>query len=741
MPLLGTLVYIDRSANPPAVTLVTEGDPNSETTLSSSFNIPQSIAALYLFGTQSVITVDMQLSIGFLRAQTNNTILIKSGASLTIERLHENAKGTQCNFEVQSGATLTMADSEVLYVNSEKPLLSVSGVLNAGKVVVGSQGLFAAHDGSDIRIKSLFLDRSSIADISVNAQIGISSGNSFFLDSLRLGPMAVILLHTEEVTLKADVIEMMWRSRLNTTTLQKHIHIEAAELILHDEAIIDVSGGGLLAGLGAAADSTQGASYGGEGGNNHANVYGSPTEPTQYGSGNTRNDRGGGVIRILVTRRATIDGRLAADGDDGTNSDGGCSGGSIWISGPELGGHGVVSARGGTADGDGVGGGSGGRISVNVANLNNFYGYAEAYGGKGSEHGAAGTVYKQYSLFGQQRMDVIINNDDSDTEAKTAIIDPTDEMHLILLKRAVLQFVSSANAPLNFQKILGDRSGLIVVNPGQSVTLATSFGISEPYALPCKVFVSEGARVALPQKVLLTDNDGSDNDTLNLDLKGTLSNVRQLVVGSNARVNVTSVSNTITSGIASQPGSLTFTKLDVASHGILYAGVHEQEPVHILVHTELTVHFAGIIQGRNLSIETSKLSISTGGVIHADYAGYQAGAGPGRGQTRDDVGSGGSHGGSGGVSASDAEPVLRSVGGLHFAKQFGSGGGSDGVNGIGGAGGGIILIDCNGRLRLDGEISARGEEGYNTGGGGAGGALKIQAQDMLGSGTLDATGK
>lgn len=102
--------------------------------------------------------------------------------------------------------------------------------------------------------------------------------------------------------------------------------------------------------------------------------------------------RGGGAIRIIVSNEFRLGGKVSADGADSTFG-GACAGGSIWITASSLTGNGSVTANGGDAmqyfrDG----GGGGGRIAI-FAGTNSFVGVLEAFGGSGSVHGGAGTIF------------------------------------------------------------------------------------------------------------------------------------------------------------------------------------------------------------------------------------------------------------------------------------------------------------------------------------------------------------
>ena len=129
-------------------------------------------------------------------------------------------------------------------------------------------------------------------------------------------------------------------------------------------------------------------------------VYGSVTEPTQPGSSGgcyreCWSGAGGGVIRLIVTDTLTLDGRISADGTNGTIHSGGGSGGSIWVTTNVLTGAGAFSAAGGSRQAGHVGGGgAGGRIAVYYADGAGFSGFSAstAAGGDGVTPGGVGTV-------------------------------------------------------------------------------------------------------------------------------------------------------------------------------------------------------------------------------------------------------------------------------------------------------------------------------------------------------------
>ncbi len=136
-------------------------------------------------------------------------------------------------------------------------------------------------------------------------------------------------------------------------------------------------------------------------------TYGSQTVPATLGSGGGNNGSaiggyGGGALQLTVTGTVQVDGRISANGGDGSVSGGngggggGGSGGSIYIANCALlTGSGSINANGGNGTPTFGGGGGGGRIAINAGN-NTFTGTLSAAGGGGFAYGGAGTIYTQF---------------------------------------------------------------------------------------------------------------------------------------------------------------------------------------------------------------------------------------------------------------------------------------------------------------------------------------------------------
>jgi hypothetical protein len=123
------------------------------------------------------------------------------------------------------------------------------------------------------------------------------------------------------------------------------------------------------------------------------------------------------------------------------------------------------------------------------------------------------------------------------------------------------------------------------------------------------------------------------------------------------------------------------------------------------------------------TIIAKQLEIQQGGILHSDYSGYPANAGPGRGENS----AGAGHGGEG--QAWGSQPG----GGTYGVKEYPVLAGS----GAGGAGGGALRICVAGKATIEGSIRVRGQDGQ---GAGSGGSILIIADEIAGKGTLDASG-
>lgn len=184
--------------------------------------------------------------------------------------------------------------------------------------------------------------------------------------------------------------------------------LTAASVYVAAGASINADGCGFLAGQGPGkpADGYRGGSHGGEGAvSSYASyqagygppvTYGTLYGPTTLGSGGSGVNRGGGAIKLSVSGRCRIDGRLSADGFySGAANARGAAGCSIWIQAASLEGTGIISASGSAGTGGTIAGGGGGRIDISET-VNHFAGELLVLGGSwtGQNHvrGLPGTI-------------------------------------------------------------------------------------------------------------------------------------------------------------------------------------------------------------------------------------------------------------------------------------------------------------------------------------------------------------
>jgi hypothetical protein len=131
------------------------------------------------------------------------------------------------------------------------------------------------------------------------------------------------------------------------------------------------------------------------------NVYDLTASPNIAGSGGAQSTPnyiggwGGGAVRVIVTGTLQMDGRISANGGNGSGlGGGGGSGGAVWVSAGTLAGAGLISANGGNGgmNNPNSAGGGGGRIAI-FFTTNSFTGLISAYGGGWTNFGGAGTIF------------------------------------------------------------------------------------------------------------------------------------------------------------------------------------------------------------------------------------------------------------------------------------------------------------------------------------------------------------
>ena len=685
----------------------------TEMILTNSIGIPQPLPQLSI---EAGATVKIESSLNIqeiLWSETTPTevckLIIADSSTLTVTTLGDEHKGFPCNIEIEDGSTL---NGDILLVAGASPSLALSGSLSVNNLTIYNNGLFNVSSTASLSVSSLTLNAWSVTDMEIDTKLSF--------DRFILGYEAEIKFHHDLVEFEmTETFKMESGSLLTLLGTNKNVDIVANRVIIEDSASIDVTKGGEAAGTGAGSTS-RGASHGGEGGDNVGTTYGSTEHPVASGSGSIV--QGGGTVTI-DTVTVVIDGSIISDGKNGS------SGGSIYIKATSaIEGHGQISASGGNGD---TNGGGGGRIAVMTEIYSSFYGSLVSYGGSGSNQpGAAGTIYEEYSQSGNTIKNIIVNNNAQVTDAITWISDVNDLTELKISGNSKIKFAANLTNPIAIRKITGDYSGVLTIEPAQSMEIATVYGTVSPYALQCKLVVPETAYAELPPKLLLKDDDlGSDWN--NLEIGGSISGLQELTVATGGRAIINSTGKS-----GSEPaGTFSVSKLDVTTNGELFLGTDTMDQYTIKVVSGFNVKYGGTLTGRNLSITaTPILQVAYNGLLNVDGGSEVGGSGNGI------DGAGGSHGGSGGSSEAGVEPPVNYTGEIHAATEAGSVGGDFSGN-TGGFGGGVIVITDVTTLTLNGKISASGNSGGNGTGGGSGGAISLtNIQDVTGSGSIAVSG-
>ncbi|MCC6621404.1 MAG: hypothetical protein IT385_09115 [Deltaproteobacteria bacterium] len=507
------------------------------------------------------------------------------------------------------------------------------------------------------------------------------------------------------------------------------LSVTAESMYVGPDAAIDVSGRGYVGDCAPGDDScgagghTYGNTNGGSGqrgGGSHGGlgsgpagfVYGDPLAPTTLGAGGGYGNSGasfgadgGGRVR-LVAQRLELEGAIRADGMDdpaalagASGGGGGGGGGSVYVTVGELGGAGVISARGGLGgqsglDGNFVGSGSGGGGRVAVVWTSDTAGRAFdvdailARGGQGGTgNGGPGTVW----LAGPGQDRLVVDNAGVAHVPETA---PWIEVGARRVVEVLADGVRVEGDPWRAGLLAGaevDVDGAsfrVTANSSNTLTFESTAGLGAVAAgdralgvrrLTGRLVARGAARVALTDRVHAPD-------------------------------------------------------VDVGAGAVL---THPASPANV------------IEPGVALRV-TGGLTIDAGGAIDVSGRGYLgdcepgddscgAGAhGPGNVNGAARQYSGGSHGGAGGgpqpgvVYGDPLRPETLGGGG-----GYGLGGGQPGARG-----GGRVHVTADtllvrGVIRADGAAAA---EAATRAGGGAGGAVLIEVDTLGGAGAISARG-
>lgn len=226
----------------------------------------------------------------------------------------------------------------------------------------------------------------------------------------------------------------MWTHLPNTTTETNRLCVTVGGNLFLTNATIHADGMGYGTGGPGAGVDRAGGTYGGLGADyittgagavtNYAsrNTYGSIFAPTHLGSCGGRGTPGGAVM-LTVAGTSTVSGVISANAGPQSQSQSGCSGGSVflttgWLIGSS---NSTIRANGGPGTGD-ISAGGGGRVAIILtgtgADFGNWTGANTAYGWSHStpiQRSAAGTVYLAAGGIAAGGGTVIVDNNNCTT--------------------------------------------------------------------------------------------------------------------------------------------------------------------------------------------------------------------------------------------------------------------------------------------------------------------------------------
>ena len=653
-------------------------------------------------------------------------------------------RGLNCDFNVKENGSFVIG--ETILLRSLKTVSAVvEGILSAPSISIDSLKVLEVQTGGRLKTGTLSLGKSAKILLHINSYLGSSKYLFYAINSLVLSTDASLIWSASDVHLNVGILKMAYSSKLASSSYL-NIHLNATEIQLENNAHI-IALGITDSHLGAAGGNSScglGAGHGGQGGGiPGGKAYGTFMSPRMSGSvgGSTSSatgGKGGGVVTISC-RSLRLDGLISVNGEPGTQSSGGGSGGSILIKADLLTGHGHLTANGGSSQ---CGGGSGGRIALHIIDRSKFKGVITAYGGNGWYSGAAGTIFVKEKVIGLDSNVTEINNNGIKTSSKTFVIANTTNVfihNLIITKQGKLAFdlkgqFTNSELTISILKTIGDLSGILQLQPKHTLSFQASKAFTErPFMLPCSVIVQNGSTLILSSKIFITRTTNLPS----LFVSGRVVGSEDLIVGEQGQVIIASTGKI---GIATSVSSVySFRSINILSGGRLQFGMGNNYEKTEVNSEAVKVGYGGLFEGGYLTIKTPSLVIAFNGRLSADRLGYLENSGLGAGGYKNGKGSGGSYGGYGG-SIIGVVSHKRVYGSLYYAKALGSGGGSGAHANTGGRGGGTIECYVT-SAQIDGVISANGGPGLVNGGGGSGGSIHMEiTKSLTGLGAIQSVG-
>ncbi|XP_022754633.1 uncharacterized protein LOC111302962 isoform X4 [Durio zibethinus] len=474
---------------------------------------------------------------------------------------------------------------------------------------------------------------------------------------------------------------------------------------------------------------------------------GTTSKEVDYGGG------GGGRVKLEIKGLLEVNGSLLADGGDGGSKGGGGSGGSIYIKAHKMTGSGRISACGG----NGFAGGGGGRVAVDVFSRHvepKIYVHGGISRGCQENAGAAGTLYDAVPR------SLTVNNHNLSSDTETLLL---EFPYPPLWTNVYIQNCARATVPLLWSRVQvqGQISLLrgVVLSFGLAHYASSEFELLAEELLMSDSIIKVYGALRMTVKIFLMWNskmliDGGEDAAVAtswLEASNLVVLKESSVIHSNANLGVHGQGLLNLSGpgdkIQAQrlvlslfysihigPGSVLRGPLENASSDAvtpkLYCNLQDC-PIELLhppedcnVNSSLSftlqicrvedVTVEGLIKGSVVHFHRARtVSVQSSGIISACGMGCIGGVG--RGNFLDNgIGSGGGHGGKGGLGCYNGSCVDGGIsyGNSELPCELGSGSGNE-SSADSTAGGGVIVmgsvehplssLSVEGAVRADGE--------------------------------------
>ncbi|XP_062097852.1 uncharacterized protein LOC133803757 [Humulus lupulus] len=491
-------------------------------------------------------------------------------------------------------------------------------------------------------------------------------------------------------------------------------------------------------------------------------------KPSSYGSrgGSTSKEldyggHGGGRAKLVITNYLEVDGNILADGGDGGKKGGGGSGGSIYIKAFKMTGSGRISACGG----NGYAGGGGGRVSVDVFSRHDepsiFVHGGSSYGCL-ENAGGAGTLYDAVPR------SLIISNHNKSTDTETLLLDfPNQPLwtnvyvedsaratvpllwsrvqvqgQISLLRQAVLSFGLQHYASSEFELLAEE---LLMSDSEIKVYGALRMSVKMFLMWNSKMLIDGGGDVTVATSLLEASNlvvlkESSvihsnanlgvhGQGLLNLSGPGDLIEAQRLVLSLFYSIHL-GHGSVLRGPLENATSDYVTPKLYCGSQDCPIELLHPPEDCNVNSSLSFTLQICrveditveGLVKGSVVHFHRSRtVVVQSSGTISASGMGCTGGVG--KGNVTNGIGSGGGHGGKGGLGCYNGSCIEGGItyGNAKLPCELGSGSGNENSTGYT-AGGGIIVMGSLehplSTLSIEGTVRADGEsfEGTSRGG-------------------------